>query len=140
MLLNLQKNSQWRIAIATGSWSRSAQFKIAAAGLPIDGCPAAFAEDGPSREAIVRAAIRRATDGYQQNQFEKVVSVGDAVWDIRTAYRLNLPFLGIGDDRRARLLREHGASHVIPNFLSEAQCLRCLDEATIPHWVGNEII
>ena len=136
LLLNLQNNSQWCIAIATGCWSPSAQFKIEAAGLPIKDFPAAFSEDGPSREAIVQAAIRRAADWYQQNEFERVVSVGDAVWDIRTAHRLALPFLGIGEDRCAKLLHEYGASHVIPDFLSEAQCIRSLDEATIPNWLG----
>ena len=46
---------------------------------------------------------------------EKIVSVGDAIWDIRTAHRLELPFVG-GDDQRAQALRGHGASHVIENF------------------------
>src|SRR5437867_4518015 len=43
LLFNFQESSEWGFAIATGSWSRSGQFKIEAAGLPIDGCPSAFA-------------------------------------------------------------------------------------------------
>jgi phosphoglycolate phosphatase-like HAD superfamily hydrolase len=136
-LLNLQKSSQWRVAIATGCWSRSAQFKIEAAGLPINGCPAGFAEDGRSREAIVQAAIRRAADRYAENGFEKIVSIGDAVWDIRTAHRLQLPFVGIGDGEGAETLRRQGASHVVPDFVDEARCIRALDEAAIPDWLGQ---
>src|SRR5256885_12360749 len=42
--------------------------------------PIAFAEDGPTREDIVRSAIARAAACYEQLSFERVVLLGDAVW------------------------------------------------------------
>src|SRR6266508_3075959 len=38
----LRGNSRWAVAIATGSWERSARFKIKMAGIGLDDCPAAF--------------------------------------------------------------------------------------------------
>ena len=67
LLNQLEQDSQWAIAIATGCWKRSADFKIDAAGIPATGLPMAFAEDGPSREAIVEAAVRRAIPHYGRN-------------------------------------------------------------------------
>ena len=83
---------------------------MGAAQLPAKDIPAAFAEDGPSRESIVRAAIERAKAQYRVRHFERIVSVGDAVWDVRAARRLQLPFVGVGTGQRAVLLREEGAS------------------------------
>ena len=132
MLRSLQRDSEWGIALATGGWKRSAGFKIEKAGLPLAGIPSAFAEDGPSREGIIQTAIARASAWYRQREFERIVSVGDAEWDIRTARQLALPFLGVADEPRATLLRESGASHVLGNFLDLPQCLRWLDDALVP--------
>jgi phosphoglycolate phosphatase-like HAD superfamily hydrolase len=131
-LNELRRNPEWCIALATGGWKRSAEFKIESAGLALKDVPAAFAEDGPSREAIIRTAIARASAWYRHREFERIISVGDAVWDVRTAKKLKLPFLGIADEPRATLLRAHGAGHVVGHFLEHAQCLRYLDDAIVP--------
>ena len=132
LIHGLKRHSQWRIAIATGSWERSARFKMKMANIGVDDCPAAFAEDGPSREAIVKAAITRARLHYQQECFEKIVSVGDAAWDVYTAKRLGVPFVGVGNTHRAVVLRNLGASHVVEDFRSYDGSLRSLEEARIP--------
>jgi phosphoglycolate phosphatase-like HAD superfamily hydrolase len=131
-LTALHENPEWCVALATGGWKRSAQFKIQAASLPLADLPAAFAEDGPSREAIVQTAIARASTWYQCREFERIVSVGDAVWDIKTARQLNLPFLGVAAEPRASLLRDNGAGHVVEHFLDPMQCLRWLGDAIVP--------
>lgn len=131
-LTALQQNSEWGIALATGGWKRSAEFKIRAAGLPLAEVPAAFAEDGPSRESIVETAISRASAWYRCREFERIVSVGDAVWDIQTARQLKLLFLGVAGESRAAALRDNGAGHVIENYLDPVQCLRWLRAATVP--------
>jgi phosphoglycolate phosphatase-like HAD superfamily hydrolase len=131
-LTELHENAEWGIALATGGWKRSAEFKIRAAGLPLFNFPAAFAEDGPSREAIVQTAIDRASTWYQCREFERIVSVGDAVWDIKTARQLNLPFLGVADEPRATLLRESGTRHVVEHYLDPVQCLRWLGDVIVP--------
>ena len=51
-------------------------------------------------EGIVQAAIARAGAAYGTATFEKTVLVGDAIWDVRTAQRLGLPFIGMEVVRR----------------------------------------
>jgi phosphoglycolate phosphatase-like HAD superfamily hydrolase len=131
-LTGLRQNQEWGIALATGGWKRSAQFKIRTAGLPLTDLPAAFAEDGPSRESIVQTAIARASAWYRCREFERIVSVGDALWDINTAKQLKLPFLGVASELRATLLRDNGARLVVEHYLDPVQCLRWLGDATVP--------
>jgi phosphoglycolate phosphatase-like HAD superfamily hydrolase len=128
----LQRDSRWRGAIATGCWKQSAEFKIEAAGLPTAGLPMAFVEDGISREAIVQTAAERAACHYRQQLFERVVSVGDGLWDVVTAQKLGLPFVGVAEGERAERLRRAGASHVVENFSNWTRCLEYFDAARIP--------
>lgn len=132
LVTQLRQGSEWAVALATGAWRRSVEFKIQRAGLPIADIPSAFAEDGPSRESIVLAAVERAGVHYRQQRFERIISVGDALWDVRTARKLGLPFVGIAGEPRASALRKDGASHVIEDYLNAAQCLRYFDEARTP--------
>src|SRR5262245_2343687 len=127
VLRRLKADSQWAIALATGCWEPSARFKIATAGIPLENVATAFANDGPSREAIVRAAIKRAG-----NHFDRIVSVGDAVWDVRTATRLGLPFVGIGSGGGSQRLHTAGATHTVDDFLDQDRFMRSLIEAGIP--------
>jgi len=132
LVRHLLADPSWAIALATGSWRCSAEFKIHHTGLPIAELPMAFAEDGPSRESIVSAAIERARRHYRMPSFERIVSVGDGLWDVRTARNLGLPFLGVADEPDARALREAGASHVVADFRHTALSLRLLDEVAVP--------
>ena len=132
LLASFRAPSEWRAAIATGGWQLSGQFKSRNAGIDVDGVPAAFAEDGPSRASIVQTAIEKASLFYHQEAFEKVVSVGDAPWDVHTAKRLHLPFVGVGFGDRAGQLRALGASHVLEDYLDHQNCLLCLEEAKVP--------
>lgn len=120
------------VAIATGCWRGSGLMKLSAAGLETGRVPAAFAEDGVSREEILLAALRRARECYGRESFDRVVSVGDGLWDVSAARNLGFAFVGVGGGTRAAMLREAGASHVIEDFKDYGRLLRCLDEAKVP--------
>jgi phosphoglycolate phosphatase-like HAD superfamily hydrolase len=94
----------------------SARFKLASAGLPVGGIPWASADDASDRVEILRTAIQRAGRRYSQVAFEKVVSIGDGVWDVRAAKALGIVFLGLAADDKAGRLVEEGASCVLPDF------------------------
>jgi phosphoglycolate phosphatase-like HAD superfamily hydrolase len=126
------RQSRWAVAIATGGWEQSARFKIETAGIGAGHFPAAFAEDGPARHTIVTTAISRASSYYQESTFERIVLVGDALWDVQAAKDLGLPLVAVGQGERAVKLRGAGTSHVVENFIDHVACLRCLEEATIP--------
>jgi len=122
----------WMTSLATGAWRCSAEFKISRSGLPIADLPIAVAEDGPSREAILCAAIERARERYEVQGFDRVVAVGDGVWDIRAAAASRLPFVGVAQEPGAGELHAQGASHVLEDYLDHERWLRALEEARIP--------
>ncbi len=97
MVRKLSLSSNWAVALATGSWRISALFKLRSAGIGIPGIPLATSDDAVSRVDIVNKALALARPAGSENGFEKIVSVGDAEWDVETARRMGLPFIGIGD-------------------------------------------
>ncbi len=91
LLAALRARTDWAMALATGGWREAARLKIGRSGLELDDVPAAFGEDGPSRQGIVRAAIARAREHAGVDDFARIVCIGDGVWDVRTATSLGLP-------------------------------------------------
>lgn len=131
-LSRLRQESDWAVAIATGSWRESAFLKLRAAKIDIDGMPAGFAEDGVSREEILQSAISHSLKQYRLRSFAKTVSIGDGLWDLRTARRLNFAFLGVGYGEAAAILDRAGAKHVIEDFADYGRLINFLNEAEIP--------
>ena len=121
----------WAIALATGAWRRAAQFKLVAAGLHDDAVPLATSEDGPARTDIVKTAVARAERHYDV-AFDRIVSVGDGVWDVDAARTLALPFVGVAAGARAERLRAAGAASVLPDLSSGVAVLATLETAMIP--------
>ena len=135
MLAWLAQTSRWRAAIATGAFHPSAALKLQKAGIDPTKFPLASADDAVSREDILRKAVARASEAYEQERFERIVSVGDAPWDVKTARNLGLPFVGItGDQRDPDQLRRLGARHVLPDFTDLAAFHQALETAEVPSW------
>ena len=131
-LNRLKRESDWAVAIATGCWRESALLKLRAAKIDIDGIPAAYAEDGLSREEILQAAVSQSLEQYRLSSFAKIVSIGDGLWDVRTARRLNFAFLGVGCGESAAMLHQAGAKHVIEDFADYSRLVSFLNEAEVP--------
>ncbi|MBI3013572.1 MAG: HAD family hydrolase [Candidatus Tectomicrobia bacterium] len=125
------ERQDWVPVIATGCWASSARFKLEVADLPTT-CPVASSEDGVSREAILRKAVGLAQRFYGTPGFSRVVSVGDGVWDVKTAQALSLPFTGVARGPQADRLRELGASHVLTDFVDLARAFEALESALVP--------
>lgn len=117
------------LAIATGGWKRSALFKLQSAGLPVDGVPAAFADDAHPREDIITIARQLAADaaGIGVGELGDVVYVGDGLWDLRASKRLGIGFVGIADGERARDLAAAGAKRVLVDFVDTKRFMDALD-------------
>jgi phosphoglycolate phosphatase-like HAD superfamily hydrolase len=131
----------WAVAMATGAWHRAAVFKLAAASLSCDDVPIATAEDGPARTDIVQRARIRA-EAHYRSRFERVVSIGDGVWDAHAAQVLGLPFVGVSSGVRAGRLRAAGASVVLRDFADLAETLSALEHAGEPcgHIVSPAVV
>ncbi len=132
LLAALRARADWAMALATGGWREAARVKIGRSGLALDGLPAAFGEDGPSRQAIVRAAIARAREHAGVDDFVRIVCIGDGVWDVRTATSLGLPCIGVGTGGRAERLAAAGATRVVPDFTDLEPIFNALENATPP--------
>ncbi len=131
-LERLKREPDWAIAVATGCWRESALLKLKAAKIDVDGVPAAYAEDGLSREEILQSAVSQSLEQYGVSTFEKIVSIGDGLWDVRTARHLGFSFLGIGSGPAAVTLYQAGAKHVAEDFTDYDRLLSLLNEAEIP--------
>lgn len=131
-LERLKREPDWVVAVATGCWRASALLKLSAAKIDIDGIPAAYAEDGLSREAILESAVSQSLERYAQTSFEKIVSIGDGLWDVRTARRLGFDFLGVGSGQAAAMLHNAGAKHVVEDFADYDKLISVLNEAETP--------
>lgn len=90
LLAAIRDRDDWTAAFATGAWTRSARYKLHAAGID-DDWPLATSDDAPDRATIVRTAIARAG-----GPFDHIVLAGDAEWDAATARALALPFVAVG--------------------------------------------
>ncbi len=132
LLETLSRADGWSFSIATGGWACSALLKLRLAGIDPGGVPFASCDDARSREHIVLTAIERAKASAGVRRFAHTVLVGDGVWDVRTARRLDLPFLGIGDGEKAEGLRRAGASAVIADFAHTSEVLALLSASTVP--------
>lgn len=119
----------WQIAIATGGWRASAELKLTCAGLLQDGLLMGTADDAITREAIVRAAIEGARRRCDVASFSRIVSIGDGLWDVRTAASLGLPFIGIGPEDAPGLT---GVRHRLRDYRDAAGLAGLLDVADIP--------
>jgi len=136
-LNRLQREADWAVAIATGCWCESALLKLTVAAIDIDGIPAAYAEDGLSREEILEAAVARSLRKHALDRFEKIVSIGDGVWDVRAARRLNFAFLGVTSGESYTKLQQMGAKHLIEDFSDYNRLIELLNEAEVPSPEGR---
>ena len=83
-----------------------------------------------TREEIVRLAIARARERYGCT-YLRIVSVGDGVWDVRTAQQLQLPFVGVAQGAHAEALRAAGARIVLRDLADASAVLNALESATV---------
>ena len=118
----------YALALATGGWRASALFKLEKADIPVAGLPAAFADDATEREEIARIAIARARIHHQQ-QFDRIILVGDSDCDVTTAARLGLGFVGIAADANDAVLHAAGAQLVLRDYEDFAAFMRTVEIA-----------
>ena len=115
----LLDHAQWTVSLATGNWRRAASLKLASASIPIGDPlpPGGFGEDGDSRTAVLRAALVRAAQSAA-GTFERVVYIGDQLWDLAAARSAGADFIGVATGGQGRALLDAGAQ-----VLEDFQCV-----------------
>lgn len=104
-----------RLAIATGSWGNTAQFKLSASGLDRFGMALATADDAIRRTDIMATALARLGPECSTND-GVITYIGDGPWDYHASMELGWSFIGIADGPRAETLRGLGALWVHADF------------------------
>jgi len=111
----VRAQSGFAVAIATGCFLASAEFKLRMAGLLEESTPIAGCDDAISREEIMLNAARKSAVVHGLD-FSAVTYVGDGTWDVEAARQLGWNFIGVGDGEAAEQLKRAGAETVIPDF------------------------
>lgn len=125
----------WRIVFATGSIRSLAIAKLQATRIPFHPASLATASEFFSRADLVKDALRIASLIYGQHEWQ-AVSVGDGIWDFRTARLLGLPFVGIGHDLHQIPERDYDVLH---DFSDPGVALSTLDRAAVSRSMNRSL-
>ena len=129
-LERLRKLDGAGIAIATGCWRSEALFKLRASGLNVDGIPLATSDDDRNRMRIMEISAEKARGFYACPTFERVVYLGDGLWDLQASRSLGYGFVGIGP--RVQALRDAEAGRWHPDFMEIEAVLASVAAALKP--------
>ncbi|WP_333968225.1 HAD family hydrolase [Aquimarina algiphila] len=114
-LIQFFRDNEIPFCFATGALPKPAIMKLDQCGIWYDTSLLATSKTHESREGFVMDAIERAKTFYSKEQFDTIISVGDGLWDLKTAQNLSLDFVGIGDKNKVRLI-ENGAENCFSNL------------------------
>lgn len=115
-LRRLEQSPDWRVVFATGSLREGAKRKLEVVGVDPSAAVVITASEFQTREDIVSTAVRAAKLRFSVPHPARVVSVGDGIWDLKTAQNLGYEFIGIALGAKAEALGTNG-SLVVGNFL-----------------------
>ncbi|WP_196888745.1 HAD family hydrolase [Aureivirga sp. CE67] len=111
LIENLQANSHIAICYATGSLEKTAKYRLKSIGIRFEKEQLVGSNNFYSREEIVSQAIENAKKFYDVEDFEQIISVGDGLWDLKTAQNLNIDFIGIGNVNKQKMLENGMTKH-----------------------------
>lgn len=92
------------VAFATGSLLRPAKLKLDQCEIWYEEGLIATSSISFDRETFVLQAIENAKKFFNIEEFDKIYSIGDGVWDMETAKKLGLTFIGIGKPHKEKLI------------------------------------
>lgn len=121
------------LAIATGGWKLPAEIKLEHVGIPAGLMPISAADGQYNREAILRKAIELTNRSEQE--YERIVYIGDAIWDVATTRNLNMSFIGVRYQNDHDVLLRVGARHVVSDYQDHGLFMKCIEEAVPPLFV-----
>lgn len=102
----LQYDAGYAVAFATGSFLEPALIKLNQAEIPYEENLVVGSNRLFTREEIVTEAIDRAKAHYGVKKFEHIISVGDGLWDWKTAQNLGVHFIGIREKNQTIFQKE----------------------------------
>lgn len=107
--LRFEKN--YALAFATGSLLQPALLKLKQATIWHVKNLISSSNQHFEREQIVADAVEKAKQYYKVEKFENIISIGDGLWDLKTARNLGVHFIGVGLKNYADFAKEKVAMH-----------------------------
>jgi len=123
-------DERYEVGIATGGWNKPAHVKLAHIGIPTKNVMIKCADGCLTREDIINHVLNQAE--ARNLNFEKVVYIGDASWDVSTTRNLKMPFIGIRRKGDHEKLLKLGAKTVLTDYKNYDQFLEAVDKAQPP--------
>ena len=106
------RETDYAICFATGSLLKPALIKLEQANINFVPSLVEASNNLFTREEIVNSAIKKAKNYFQVEEFKNIISVGDGIWDLRTAKKLGVNFLGIRNKNLSDFEAEGIKSHI----------------------------
>ena len=114
-LAALIENRNISVAFATGGWRETAMLKLATIGFELGDLPLISANEHFDRAIITQLAIEEALSFEKLTDFNTITYIGDGLWDLKTAQKLGINFIGIDYQQNHKLI-EAGALQVITDL------------------------
>lgn len=111
----LETQTEYALCYATGSLLKPAEYKLEAISISYEPSLLVASNNIHERENIVQLAIDKAKAHFKINTFDRIVSIGDGVWDLTTAKNLGVDFIGVGTLSKKELL-EYGCQYHFDDF------------------------
>lgn len=121
----LQKQSDIVIAIATGCWEETATLKLNIAGIEYENIPLSHSGISEDRSGIIAHAIEQSKKQYGVTAFDKVVYIGDGIWDVKTTQAMQIPLVGI-DCNATGKLKNAGVKEVFADYSNPSAILKSI--------------
>lgn len=113
--IDFLRNTSHCICFATGSLPKPAKLKLDQCNIWSNKALISTSKTSFNREGFVLEAIEKSKKYYNVSAFNEIISVGDGIWDLKTAQNLNLNFIGIGSKNKT-LLKENGCLNWYENM------------------------
>lgn len=110
-LQKILKETNYAVCFATGSMLQPALLKLDRAEIEYNQTVLEASNNYYTREEIVNSAIAKAKKYFQASTFKRIISVGDGIWDVKTAQNLGIEFIGIGSGNKEKLASQGAKCH-----------------------------
>ena len=118
------------IGIATGGWKAPAVKKLAHVDIPTQDLIISGADGKETRVQIIEEVLVNAQK--KEIAYDRVVYVGDAIWDVTTTRQMGLPLVGIRLKGDVDFLQNQGVQDVLRDYQDIDLFMDCLEKAVPP--------
>lgn len=124
----LMEDDRFEVGIATGGFRKPAYVKLKHIGVDPKSLHDAYADGNEAREDILNEAIAKT----KHLPINRMVYIGDAIWDVQTTRNMNIPLIGIRIKGDKETLTRIGAQDVITDYRDYEAFLDLVERAKVP--------